>query len=74
MRFIPIGIPAEYRKRCPFCGSDRILLGKLTDEETYFCYCMECGASTGGYPNELGAMEAWKKRRGWWWRLWHRNG
>lgn len=67
-------LPREYRKPCPFCGSEIIISGKLDDAETFFCYCANCRSSTGGYPTVWEAMEAWKKRRGWWWRLWHRNG
>lgn len=48
-------------KHCPFCGSNGIYTRQLPIG-VYYVACAQCGASSGPFPNEDDAEEAWNKR------------
>lgn len=49
-------------KPCPFCGSQKIILGNLHIPPVYFVYCDMCGVHTKEFKQEWGAIYSWNKR------------
>lgn len=49
-------------RECPFCGSENIRLYG-DDENSYWCQCISCLASTSASDDRTEAIAAWNVRK-----------
>ena len=47
-------------KACPFCGGDAEV---YEEEEWFYVRCFDCWAQTDGIDTEIGAIDAWNRRK-----------
>lgn len=49
-------------KPCPFCGSRKVVIYKLSDRKNKIAICLNCKASTNSAERDEDVVYLWNKR------------